>query len=556
MAQAELFFVPLGGVGEIGMNLGLYGLEVDGSTSWLMVDCGITFAEGDQLPGVEVILPDIRFIEEDRGALAGIVLTHGHEDHIGAILELWPRLTKPVYATPFTAGLIEAKAIENAGSPKVDIRVVPKGGRVKIGPFDVEFIPVAHSIPESHALAIRTTAGRVLHTGDWKLDPTPPLGDVTALDRLAAFGAEGVDVVVGDSTNAVRDGRSPSEADVAKVLAELVRTAPGRVCFTLFASNIGRVDSIARAALAAERDVVVLGRALDRNIRVARECGYLADLPDFLGNDAYGYLPRDKCVALLTGSQGEERSALARVARGDHPHVALSKGDRLVFSSRTIPGNERAVGAMLNGLITQGIEVITDRTHLVHVSGHPRTAELKELYDLIRPRAVLPVHGEPLHLSVHADLARAWGVPESLVASNGAVIRLAPGPLEVVDQVPCGRLFRDGDLLLEEDDTDTIPQRRRLQWSGIVSIAIALSSKGEIMADPIVQTTGVPDLGQSGRSMLETIENTVDGVVEGLPKPRRKDRKLVEDAVVRAVRAAVDEEWGKKPVCHVSVLVV
>jgi ribonuclease J len=552
----ELLFVPLGGVGEIGMNLALYGVGEPGDPSWLMVDCGITFAEGASLPGVDVIMPDIRFITEDRRSLKGLVLTHGHEDHLGAVIDLWPRLRCPIYATPFTAGLLKAKAAEERGAPDLPIKIVPVGGRVVIGRFDVEFLPVAHSIPESHSLAIRTAAGKVLHTGDWKLDPTPPLGDVTDLERFAAFGREGVDAIVADSTNAVRDGRSPSEAEVAATLTALLKDAPARVAVTLFASNIGRVHSIASAARDAGRDVVILGRALDRNVTVAREVGYLSDFPPFLGMDAYGYLPRDKVCAIMTGSQGEERSALARVARGDHPHVALSKGDRVIFSSRVIPGNERPVLTMLNGLVRQGVEVITDRTHLVHVSGHPRTDEMKELYEAVRPRALLPVHGEPIHLDTHEKLGKAWGIPEVVGASNGAVVRLAPGPAEIVDWVPSGRLLKDGKILLVEDETDTVQQRRRLAFAGIVSIALALDTRGQISGEIDVQHAGLPELGLSGDSMRAVISEMVFDVVESLPKQRRKDRKLVEEAVVRAVRAAVDEEWGKKPMCHVAVMAV
>lgn len=552
----ELLFVPLGGVGEIGMNLALYGVGEPGDPRWLMVDCGITFAEGAALPGIDVIMPDIRFITEDRSSLVGLVLTHGHEDHIGAILDLWPRLRCPIYATPFTAGILAAKAAEESGAPNLQVKVVPRGGRVSIGPFDVEFLPVAHSIPESHALAIRTAAGKVLHTGDWKVDPTPPLGDVTDFARFAAFGEEGVDAIIADSTNAIRDGRSPSEADVAAALKDLVKSAPARVAVTLFASNIGRVHSIAEAARASGRDVVILGRALDRNVSVAREVGYLGEFGPFLGMDAYGYLPRDKVCAIMTGSQGEERSALARVARGDHPHVALSRGDRVIFSSRVIPGNERPVLTMLNGLVRQGVELITDRTHLVHVSGHPRADEMRALYEVVRPRALVPVHGEPIHLDTHEKLARSWGIPETVNAANGAVVRLAPGPAEVIDWVPAGRLLKDGRILLVEDDTDTVYQRRRLSFSGIVSIAVALDNRGHVVGEVDVQYAGVPEIGLSGDSMRSVIGETVHDVVESLPRQRRRDRKLVEEAIVRAVRSAVDEEWGKKPVCHVAVMQV
>jgi ribonuclease J len=556
LKRAELLFVPLGGVGEIGMNLSLYGVGSPDAMRWLMVDCGITFPEGASLPGIETIMPNVRFIAEDRQTLEGIVLTHGHEDHIGALLDLWPALGCNVYATPFTAGLLAAKIASEPWAPKIPIKTVPKGGRWSLGPFEIELLPVSHSIPESYALAIRTAVGNILHTGDWKIDPSPPLGEVTDMARFAAFGSEGVDALIGDSTNAVRSGRSPSETEVARVLRELVGSARGRVAVTLFASNIGRIQSIAEAAVAANREVVLLGRALERNIAVARETGYLAHLPDFLDMEAYGYLPREKVCAIMTGSQGEERSALARVARGDHPHVTLNKGDRVIFSSRVIPGNERAVSEMLNGLVSQGVELITDRTHLVHVSGHPRTDEMRELVTAVKPRAVIPVHGEPVHLEEHASLARIWGVAQNVVARNGAVVRLAPGPVEIVDWVPAGRLLKDGKVLLDEQETDAVPERRRLQRAGVVSVALAVTAKGEIVGEIDVHMAGVPEQGVTGRSIRDTILDAAEGVVEGLPKSRRKDRALVEEAIVRAVRAAVEEEWGKKPTCHVSVLVV
>lgn len=556
MSSAQFLFLPLGGVGEIGMNLALYGVREDQRTSWLMVDCGVTFAEGASLPGIDVLMPDIGFIEKNLRSLSGIVLTHGHEDHIGALLDLWPRLQCDIYATPFTAGLLAAKMEEERDAPHLPLKIVPAGGRVRIGAFDVEFMPVAHSIPESHALVLRTKVGTALHTGDWKIDATPPLGEITDLARFARLAEEGIDALIGDSTNAVREGRSPSEADVGKTLETLIRGAPGRVAVTLFASNVGRIDQIARAGLAAGRTIVVVGRALERNIRVARATGYLSDLPPFQGMDAYGLLPRENCLALMTGSQGEERSALARVARGEHPHIKVSKGDRVIFSSRTIPGNERAVGAIQNNLVDQGAELITDRTHLVHVSGHPRADEMKDLYQAVRPRAVLPVHGEPLHLAQHASLARQWGFSTFEGARNGTLVKLAPAPIEVIDEVASGRLLKDGLLLISENDSPVVAERRRLAFSGVVSLAMAMSAKGEMMGDPEIALCGVPETGVSGEDMEDIIAEAALDAVTNLGKNRRRDPAVVEEAVVRAVRSAVNEEWGKKPVCHVLVTLV
>jgi len=548
----ELVFAPLGGVGEIGMNLSLYGFGRVRQKAWLAVDLGVAFA-GDDLPGIDLIMPDIRFLVEERRNLVAIVLTHAHEDHFGALIDLWPRLKVPVYATPFTAALFAAKRESEPGAPDIPVTVVPLGGRVNLGPFDVEFVSVAHSIPEPHALIIRTPLGAVLHTGDWKLDPTPLVGMPTDEAKLRALGDSGCLAVIGDSTNAVREGRSPSETDVAKTLHELIATAPGRVAVTTFASNVARMRAVADAARACGREVVVVGRAMDRIAQVARETGHLEGIQDFRGTDAYGYLPHDKVVALCTGSQGEPRAALARIAQDDHPDVTLSRGDRVIFSSRTIPGNEKAVGRIINGLVAQGIEVITDRTHLVHVSGHPRRAELEDLYRWVRPRIAIPVHGEALHLAEHAALARKAGVPQVLVCSNGDMVQLAPGAAAIVDEVPEGRLYKDGRLVIDAEDR-TVADRRRLSFVGVVSVAIALDERGVMEGDPEVDLIGIPETAPDGRPFRDIAYNAVVETVDSLPRPRRRDPDSVADSVKRAVRSAIASQWGKKPLCLVHIL--
>jgi len=550
----ELVFAPLGGVGEIGMNLSLYGLGSEHSKAWLVVDLGVAFA-GDDLPGIDLIMPDIRFLAEERRNLVGLVLTHAHEDHFGALLDLWPRLKIPVYATPFTAALLEAKRHSEPGAPEIPVKVVPLSARITLGPFDIEFVSVAHSIPESNALIIRTSLGTVLHTGDWKLDPTPVIGPPTDEAKLRALGDAGCLAVIGDSTNAVRDGRSPSEIDVAKSLKELIANAPGRVAVTTFASNVARLRAVADAALACGREVVVVGRAMDRIAQVARETGYLDGVQEFRGTDTYGYLPRDKVVALCTGSQGEPRAALSRIAMDEHPDVTLASGDRVIFSSRTIPGNEKAVGRVINGLVGQGIEVITDRTHLVHVSGHPRRAEVADLYGWVRPRIAVPVHGEALHLSEHAALARMSGVPQALVCKNGDVVRLAPGPAAVVDEVPQGRLYKDGRLVIDGEGR-TVADRRRLGFVGVVSVAVALDDRGAIAGDPAVELIGIPETGADGASFQDIAFDAVVDTIKQLPRARRRDPDSVAEAVKRAVRAAVASNWGKKPLCLVHILTI
>jgi ribonuclease J len=550
----ELVFAPLGGVGEIGMNLALYGYGDERRRSWIVVDFGVAFA-GDDLPGIDVIFPDIRYLVEERRNIHGIVLTHAHEDHFGALIDLWPRLKLPVYATPFTAALFAAKRLGEPGAPDIPVTEVPLGGRFTLGPFDIEYCSVAHSIPESNALIIRTPAGTVVHTGDWKIDPTPILGPPTDEAKLRTAGDAGVLALVGDSTNAVRDGRSPSEQDVARTLAELIRSAPGRVAVTTFASNVARVRAVAEAAQAAEREVVVVGRAMERIAQVARETGYLDGVPEFRSVDIYGHLPNNHVVALCTGSQGEPRAALARIAEDQHPHVTLSKGDRVIFSSRTIPGNEKAVGRVINGLIDQGIEVITDRTHLVHVSGHPRRAELEDMLGWVRPQIVVAVHGEALHLAEHAALARRVGVPQVLACANGDLLRLGPDNAGLIDEVPSGRLYKDGSLIVDAQ-TRTVNDRRRLGFAGIVSAAVAVTEKGELAADPEVKLTGIPEKDAEDRELSGLVYDAMLSAFESMPRARRRDPDSVEEALVRAARAAIAQAWQKKPICHVQVLVV
>jgi ribonuclease J len=555
-APDELVFVALGGVAEIGMNLALYGYGRGRKRAWLAVDMGVAFGHEEYLPGVDAVLPDIEFLLERKADLCGIAITHAHEDHYGALFDFWPMLEAPVFMTPFAAALMEAKRAGEPGAPKVPVNVVKQGATVRAGPFEVEYIPVSHSIPEPNALAIRTPVGTILHTGDWKLDPAPGIGLATNDDRLAALGEEGVLALVSDSTNAIRDGVSPSEGEVAVVLERLIAEAPRRVAVTTFASNVARLKSVAAAAHRAGREVVVIGRAIHRALDVARELGYLEGIPEFLDQDAFSQLPRNKVVALMTGSQGEPRAALSRIASGDHRAVQLARGDRVIFSSRTIPGNERAVNTIINALVDLGAEVITDRDGLVHTSGHPRRDELRQLYDWIRPEIVMPVHGEALHLHEQAKLARAVGIPQVVEARNGRLIRLTPGPAEPLDSVPHGRLYRDGRLVASHEASGVV-DRRRLAFAGVVSVAIVLSDSGEVLEDPTVALLGIPETDAEGEALKAIAEDAMDDALDGLPKPKRRDAGAVRDAVRRAVRGEIDAAWGKRPqiivhVTHVS----
>ncbi len=551
----DFVFVPLGGVGEIGMNLYVYGYGPPGDREWLIVDLGITFGSETE-PGIDVILPDIRFLEAERPNLKGLLLTHAHEDHFGAVVDLWPRLGGvPVFATPFTASMLKSKLGERGLARDFPLEIMPLGSRRRIGPFDVELISMSHSIPEPSAVAIRTPLGTVLHTGDWKLDATPLTSAPTDEARLRALGEEGITALICDSTNAVRDGVSASEADVALTLERLVREAPKRVAVTTFASNVARTRSVANAARAAGRELVIVGRAMYRVIEAAQATGYLdPDLPFHAETEFEGLAARN-VVALCTGSQGESRAAMARIASGEHPNVALEAGDRVIFSSRTIPGNEKAVGRVQNALADEGIEVITDQDAPVHVSGHPRRGELEQLYRWVKPKIAIPMHGEGRHLEAHARLAEKLGVSEVIRARNGTMVRLAPGPAKIIDDVPVGRLYRDGAIITRADDGQ-VRERRKLSFAGSVAVSLVLSEKGVLLADPEVALTGLPATDTQGTSFETIARDAAIGTIESIPKPRRKDQALVSEAVRRGVRAAVNQAWGKKPMCQVLLTVL
>ncbi len=551
----DFVFCALGGLGEIGMNAALYGYGPPAKREWILVDCGVSFA-GDDLPGIDLIMPDLKFIEGQKNRLKAIIITHAHEDHIGALLDLYPRLgAPPVYATPFAAGLFDIRRQNEQGAKRIKLNIMKPGDRLSLDPFDVEIISVAHSIPESTALAIRTQLGTVVHTGDWKIDEQPVAGWSTDSKRLTEIGDEGVLALICDSTNVMREGESLSETDVAKGLAEVISKAKGRVAVTTFASNVARIRSVALAAKELGREVVAIGRAMDRAIQVATECGYLEGVAEFRSPETYGYLPRDKVICLLTGSQGEPRAALSRVAEDQHPDVTLSAGDTVIFSSRTIPGNEKAVGRIINGLVQQGVDVITDRHALVHVSGHPRRGELKKMYEWVRPKTLLPAHGEPLHLDEHRKYAIECGIPDVVMATNGDIVRLAPGNPAIIDEAAHGKLYKDGDVLAPAADP-AIPERRKLAFAGLVSVAIALDSKGELLGDPAFAVSGIPQVDRAGRSFEDLIEEAVFAVLDNLPKSKRRDPDLVETAIEKAVRSTVNNSWGKKPVCHVQVVLI
>ncbi|MBU6498080.1 MAG: ribonuclease J, partial [Rhodospirillales bacterium] len=486
LANSDFAFLPLGGTGEIGMNLNLYRY----GGKWLAVDCGIGFG-GAELPEVEVMMPDPAFLAERRDRLVGLVITHAHEDHIGAVAWLWPQLRCPVYATPFAAAVLRRKLGEVGLVAQVKIHVIAPGGSFELAPFTLQFLRMAHSIPEAQALVIRTPAGIVLHTGDFKLDPEPLVGPRSDEAALAALGEEGVLAMVCDSTNAMVEGHSGSEADVRRSLAALVRSLRGRIAVTCFASNVARVESVALAARDAGRSVAVVGRSLRNLDAAARECGYLKGIAPFLGEDAANDIEDDRLLILVTGSQGEPRSALARIALDSHPRIALGEGDTVVFSSRVIPGNERAIGTVQDNLVRRGVRLMTDTDHMIHVSGHPARDELRKLYRLVRPRFSVPVHGEWRHLSAHAELAQEAGVPPILL-EDGDVLSLTPGRPEVTDSAPVGRLVLDGGRLVPLGGK-VMGERRRMLFNGVAIASLAVDAAGKVRGAPRLSAPGLFD---------------------------------------------------------------
>jgi ribonuclease J len=540
----DLAFLPLGGTGEIGINLNLY----RSGGKWLAVDCGIGFG-GAAHPEVDVMLPDPAFIAERRKDLVGLVITHAHEDHVGGVAHLWPFLRCPVYTTPFTAAVLRHKLSEAQLLDQVELHVIEPGGSFELAPFALRFVRMAHSIPEAQALLVRTGAGAVLHTGDWKLDPAPMVGSCTDEAALAEIGREGVLAMICDSTNATVEGSSGSESDVRRALIEMVRGLSGRVAVTCFASNVARLETVALAAQAAGRAVVAVGRSLRTMEAAARSCGYLAGIPPFLDEDQAEDI-EDECLLLLvTGSQGEPRSALARIASDQHPRIALGEGDTVVFSSRVIPGNERAIGRVQDDLVRRGVRVIEDHDHTIHVSGHPARDELRRLYALVHPPVAIPVHGEWRHLDAHAELARAAGARPVLI-EDGDFVTLAPGKIEVTESVPVGRLVLDGTRLLPFSG-GVMGTRRRLLFHGAVVASLAVDEDGKLLGRPQISA---PGLLEADSPEITKVSGDLATVIGALPEMVRGEDDLLREAVRGALRRLLGRRLQKRPLVEVHLL--
>ena len=543
----DLLFVPLGGSGEIGMNVNLYHYQ----DSWIMVDLGISFPD-DSTPGVDVILPDLSFIAERRKKLNGLVLTHGHEDHLGAIPYLWSQIGCPIYGSAFTLALLRRKLTESHGDFDIPLNEMGMNAPRQIGAFEIEMIALNHSIPDPVALAIRSAAGTILHTGDWKFDKAPVLGTDTDVTRLRAVGDAGVLAMVGDSTNAMIKGRTGSESEAQQGISEVIAMASGRVAVTCFASNVARINSICMAAQANGRAVAIVGRALNRAISAAREVGYLNDLPDFVQENDIDLLPPSSLVIVCTGTQGEPRAAMARIAAGTHETVSLQAGDTVIYSSRQIPGNETAIARVQDMLIRRNINLITDHEAPVHVSGHPSRDEMVDMYGLVRPKIAIPVHGTARHLQAHAELAKACQVQQTLVPDNGAMIRLNGAEAVVIDSVHTGAMTSEKGNIIELQ-SDILRSRRRMLWNGVVTISVILNKSGHLCVLPSVAQTGIGD-GAAASDFVAVAILAVEEAIEALGKTARRQDSSVEEVVSQAVRRVARSMFGLRPIAQVHIM--
>lgn len=547
----ELYFIPLGGAEQFGVNLNVYGYQ----NKWLVIDCGMGFAD-ERHPGVDILLPDPAFVAERKKDVVGMIITHAHEDHIGAVAHLWPRLKCPIYCTPFTAAVLRMKMSENPECREAEIIEVDPYEKISLKPFTVSFTPVTHSVLETAALFIETDAGNIVHSGDWNLDPNPTLGEPTKAEPFQKFGEKGVLAYIGDSTNAEVEGTSGSESDVERGLAEVFRECQGRIAVTMFASNIGRLKSICLAARQSGRQVALLGRSLHRMTAAARECGYLKDVPEFVAEEDIGYIPDEKIIMVVTGSQGEARAQLARIARGEHRELRFKKGDTVIFSARPIPGNEREIIEVKNHLAASHVRVISPREtkHCIHVSGHPARDEITQMFQWLKPQSVIAVHGERTMLEAHAALALQCQVPTAIVPNNGSVIRLHPGMPQVIDHIETGLLAVEPGRIIDADH-QAIVQRRKLQYSGAVHATLVMDDKGKLLADPQVSTVGLTDPDtKEGQNFEDDILDEIEEILDDMSKSELRDDEFVSEELRIGIRRYIHHKLSIKPKVTVHVI--
>lgn len=543
----QLIYLPLGGSGEIGMNLNLYSYD----NQWIMVDCGISFAD-DYLPGIDLIMPDISFIDNIKDDLLGLVLTHAHEDHIGAVVHLWPRFRCPLYVTPFTAIILKAKLSDAGYLDEAIIHEIPLGGNFSLGCFDIEYVSLTHSIPEPNALNIKTPLGTIFHTGDWKLDPEPIVGQAIDEEKLKKIGDDGVLAIVCDSTNVFNKEASGSEMGVRNNLEKILMDKKGAVFCTTFASNVARVETLGYVAAATGRHLCLVGRSIKRNVAAARECGYLKSFPRIFSEEDAAHLPRHKVLYACTGCQGEARAAMMRIILDNNRNVHIAKGDTVVFSSKVIPGNERTIFRAYNLIAEKRAEVISEKDAHVHVSGHPGQEELKQMYEWIRPEIVVPTHGENSHLLKQAEFARSLGFKKTVVPKNGTVIKLAPGPAEIINEVPVGRMALDGRVLVDDDDM-AIVERRRIMHNGFLMIHAVINNHGLLLAPLDITTVGLAE--EEFGALAKYIDDNIHQVLDKTPRKQLKDDDVLKEVIRRAGRKSCKRMTGKEtgPVTKVKL---
>ena len=549
--KQELLFCPLGGAGEIGANMNLYGYGNPGEHKWIMVDIGVTFAD-DTLPGIDLIYPDPGFIVDKKDSLLGIVVTHAHEDHIGAIAHLWPMLKCNIYATPFTAVLIQEKFREKHVDISSYLKIVELNGVVDLDPFLIEYVAMTHSILEPNGLRIKTPAGVVLHTGDWKIDENPMVGKNIDVDRLKQIGKEGVLAMVCDSTNIFTVGRSGSEETVRRSLLKIMERLKKRIVMTSFASNVARMETIFYCAEKTGRQISLVGRSMHRIFKAARQCGYLKNIIDPIDPREAKNISREKIVYLCTGSQGEPMGAMMRISNYTHPDVFIEKGDAVIFSSKIIPGNEKKLYKLHNQLVKDGMEVISEENEFVHVSGHPNRDEMKDMYNWIKPKCVIPVHGEHRHLIEHINFAKEMQVPHPVLVENGDIVKIFPGDKpEVYDKAPTGRLYLDGNISVHEQ-SQSIKDRKNLSSNGYLEVTILINSKGNVHDNPILSFRGLP-INEEDEFTYE-LEGEIEKITKSFKIGSRKQEHNLIDALKISCRKFTKEKIGKKPYTNINLV--
>jgi len=548
----QLIFCPLGGSGEIGMNMNLFAYGKPDNQKWLIVDIGVTFAD-DTLPGIDLIYPDPGFIIDKKDDLLGIILTHAHEDHIGAIVHIWPQLKCNIYATPFTSVLIKEKFKEKKIEIGNNLKIVDLNGIIKLGPFTIEFVTLTHSILEPNGLSIKTPVGTILHTGDWKCDPNPLIGNTINEKKLKQIGAQGVLAMICDSTNIFNPGRAGSELDVRQSLLKIMQNKNKRIIVTSFASNVARMETIFYCAKKIERQISLVGRSMHRIYKAARQCGYLKNVIDPIDSREAKKISKEKIVYLCTGSQGEPMGAMMRIAHYAHPDVFIEEGDTVIFSSKIIPGNEKKLYNLHNQLVKNGVEVVSEENEFVHVSGHPNQEDLKDMYNWVKPKSIIPVHGEHRHMMEHINFAKEMQVPYPVQIENGDIVQIYPGEKpHIVDKAPVGRMYVDGNISISED-SQSLKERKNLANNGYLEVTIIINDKGKVIKKPIFSFKGLPIESQN-EDFIFDLEDEVKKTSRTYSLNNRKQENILIEELKKNCRKLVKEKTGKKPYTNINLV--